>query len=62
MTTQIYWVHDFDDKSAACDLLRNGLVAVDDISGNLFDFTWRELFDRLGHAADALNLCDASSP
>jgi hypothetical protein len=38
---QIHSVHDFDDKSAARDRLRNGLVAVDDISGNPIGCAWR---------------------
>lgn len=53
---QIYSVHDFDAKSAARDFLREGIVAVDDVSANLYDLAREELFHQLGHATDAFDI------
>lgn len=52
----IHSVHDFDARSAAREFVRLGAVAVDDISENLYDLARDELFDELGHAADAFEI------
>jgi hypothetical protein len=53
---QVRDVHEFDASGAAHDLIRMGMVAVDDIGEGLHDVAWEELHEELGHGADGLNL------
>jgi len=50
----IHDVHAFDARTAARELLRHGMVAVDDITEKLIDCAWEDLFDQLGHSADGM--------
>lgn len=56
MKLAIHDVHALDARSAAAELARQGMVAVDDISEGLIDCAWEEIFDELGDAADGMPL------
>lgn len=53
---KIYIASGIDSRRAAKELLREGMVAIDDISEGLIDVTWDEILDELSHAADELDL------
>lgn len=53
---RIHDVHDFDAAAAAEDLLRHGIVAIDDVTERLHECAEEELLEVLGHVADELEI------
>lgn len=49
-------IHDFKARSAAKELLSDGITAVDDIGEMLYEHALEELFDELGFAGDGLDI------
>jgi len=49
-----------DARAAAKDLIATGMVAVDDIGGSLYDLVFEEILEEIGHAADDLDIREAT--